>query len=96
MPPVSAEFSPLRQDVYSQIRTRAYELYEARNRRDGHDVEDWLEAEAEITGRNRGRRSLSLNGDQNKARNPSGHFCLREANGEFNFHISGNARAWHS
>jgi hypothetical protein len=36
-----------------QIRTRAYELYEARNRGDGHDVEDWLEAEAEITDRNR-------------------------------------------
>jgi len=34
-----------------QIRTRAYELYEARNRGEGHDVEDWLEAEAEITGR---------------------------------------------
>jgi len=34
-----------------QIRTRAYELYEARNRGDGHDLEDWLEAEAEITGR---------------------------------------------
>ena len=34
-----------------QIRFRAYELYEARGREDGHDVEDWLEAEAEITGR---------------------------------------------
>jgi len=34
-----------------QIRRRAYELYEARGRGDGHDVEDWLEAEAEITGR---------------------------------------------
>ena len=34
-----------------QIRIRAYELYEARGRGDGHDVEDWLEAEAEITGR---------------------------------------------
>jgi hypothetical protein len=34
-----------------QIRRRAYELYEARARGDGHDVEDWLEAEAEITGR---------------------------------------------
>ena len=33
-----------------QIRTRAYELYEARDREDGHDLEDWLEAEAEITG----------------------------------------------
>lgn len=34
-----------------QIRLRAYELYEAHGRTDGHDVEDWLEAEAEITGR---------------------------------------------
>ena len=33
-----------------QIRQRAYELYEARGSGDGHDVEDWLEAEAEITG----------------------------------------------
>jgi hypothetical protein len=31
-----------------QIRLRAYELYEARGREDGRDVEDWLEAEAEI------------------------------------------------
>jgi len=36
-----------------QIRTRAYELYEARDREDGHDVEDWLKAETEITGRTR-------------------------------------------
>ena len=34
-----------------QIRRRAYELYEARGRGDGHDMEDWLEAEAEITRR---------------------------------------------
>lgn len=34
-----------------EIRRRAYELYEERGREDGHDVEDWLRAEAEITGR---------------------------------------------
>lgn len=34
-----------------QIRGRAYELYEARGRTDGHDLEDWLEAEAETSGR---------------------------------------------
>jgi hypothetical protein len=34
-----------------EIRRRAYELYEARGREDGQDVEDWLEADAEITGR---------------------------------------------
>ena len=33
-----------------QIRLRAYELYEARGRGDGHDLEDWLEAETEING----------------------------------------------
>jgi hypothetical protein len=32
------------------IRVRAYELYEARGGEDGHDVEDWLAAEAEIDG----------------------------------------------
>jgi Protein of unknown function (DUF2934) len=32
------------------IRLRAYELYEARGCGDGYDVEDWLEAEAEIDG----------------------------------------------
>lgn len=34
-----------------QIRRRAFELYEARGRGNGHDIDDWLEAEAEITGR---------------------------------------------
>ena len=33
-----------------QIRLRAYELYEARGRKDGHELDDWLRAEAEITG----------------------------------------------
>ncbi len=32
-----------------QIRQRAYELYEARGREDGHELEDWLRAEEEIT-----------------------------------------------
>jgi hypothetical protein len=37
--------------VSEQIGRRAYELYEARGREDGHDLEDWLRAEQEITGR---------------------------------------------
>jgi Protein of unknown function (DUF2934) len=32
-----------------QIRERAYALYEARGREDGHDLEDWLHAEEKIT-----------------------------------------------
>ncbi|HMJ22931.1 MAG TPA: DUF2934 domain-containing protein [Terriglobales bacterium] len=31
-----------------QIRLRAYELYEARGKEDGHDRDDWLRAEEEI------------------------------------------------
>ncbi len=33
-----------------QIRRRAYELYEARGRKDGHDLDDWLQAKTEILG----------------------------------------------
>jgi hypothetical protein len=32
------------------IRQRAYELYEKREREDGHAEEDWLHAEAEVLG----------------------------------------------
>jgi len=32
-----------------QVRSRAYELYEQRGAGDGHDLEDWLQAESEIT-----------------------------------------------
>ena len=33
------------------IRLRAYQLYEQRGRQDGHDMDDWLQAEAEIFGK---------------------------------------------
>jgi hypothetical protein len=36
-------------NLAEQIRRRAYELYEARGREDGHELEDWLRAEAEIS-----------------------------------------------
>jgi len=32
-----------------EIRIRAYELYEQRGRENGHDVDDWLQAEAELS-----------------------------------------------
>jgi hypothetical protein len=37
------------QELEHQIRLRAHELYEARGRKDGHELEDWFHAEAEIT-----------------------------------------------
>lgn len=33
-----------------RIRVRAYQLYEQRGRRDGHALDDWLQAEAELKG----------------------------------------------
>jgi hypothetical protein len=36
------------QELEHQIRLRAHELYEARGREDGHELEDWLRAEEEI------------------------------------------------
>jgi len=30
------------------IRVRAYQLFEARGRRPGHELDDWLEAELEL------------------------------------------------
>jgi len=32
------------------VRLRAYHIYEERGRQDGHDKEDWYQAEAEIFG----------------------------------------------
>jgi Protein of unknown function (DUF2934) len=43
-PPTSAP-----PDLEHQIRLRAYELYEARGSEDGHEMEDWLRAEEELT-----------------------------------------------
>ncbi len=37
------------QNTEEDIRQLAYQLYERRGREDGHDVEDWLRAEDEIT-----------------------------------------------
>jgi len=38
-------------NIEERIRRRAYELYEARGREPGRDLDDWLRAEAEITGK---------------------------------------------
>ena len=46
-PPATVLSDP--QELERQIRQRAHELYEARGREDGHDLDDWLRAEEEIT-----------------------------------------------
>jgi hypothetical protein len=37
------------QELEDQIRLRAYQLYEARGRKDGHELEDWFRAKEELT-----------------------------------------------
>lgn len=39
----------MNENVEDQIRMRAYELYEARGSVDGHDVDDWYQAEEELS-----------------------------------------------
>ena len=36
-------------DPKEEVRRRAYALYEQRGREDGHDLDDWLQAEVELT-----------------------------------------------
>jgi hypothetical protein len=45
--PATATNEP--EELEYQIRQRAYELYEARGRKDGHELEDWFRAKEEIT-----------------------------------------------
>ena len=38
-------------DVDERIRQRAFELFQLRGRQDGHDFDDWMQAEAEVRGK---------------------------------------------
>ena len=49
--PATVTSEPQELELEHQIRLRAYELFEARGREDGHDIEDWLQAETELTKR---------------------------------------------
>jgi hypothetical protein len=46
-PPTAMASEP--QHLEDDIRRRAYQFYEERGREEGHDLEDWLRAEEEIT-----------------------------------------------
>jgi hypothetical protein len=48
-PPATVTSEP--QELEDRIRVRAYELYQARGGENGHDLEDWLRAEEEVTER---------------------------------------------
>jgi hypothetical protein len=43
-----ARSKPIPIDLEEEVRRRAYLIYEQRGARPGSDVEDWLQAEAEV------------------------------------------------
>ena len=47
-----------------RIRRRAYELYDQRGRVDGFALDDWLQAEAEILGKQKGQKVRAARGSQ--------------------------------
>ena len=49
--PLTARIAEPKVDTYEEISSRAYELYVERGRENGHDLEDWLQAETEVTAR---------------------------------------------
>jgi DUF2934 family protein len=46
--PTTMTSEPQQLELDHQIRLRAYELYEARGRKHGHELDDWLRAKEEI------------------------------------------------
>ncbi len=46
--PEALNVAEIEEQPQQRIRQRAHELYVARGQEDGHDLEDWLQAEAEI------------------------------------------------
>jgi hypothetical protein len=50
--------------IDERIRRRAYELYEERGRVDGFALDDWLQAEAEIRGKQKGQKVKAARGAQ--------------------------------
>jgi DUF2934 family protein len=49
--PTAIDTGPLSPELEEQIRARAYEIYEQRGRDGGHQIDDWLQAEAELSGK---------------------------------------------
>jgi uncharacterized protein len=70
-----------------QVRERAYEIYVQRRREnghdvDGHDLDDWLQAESELTQQFRRKRTMAGTFDLKQGGNGQFMFNLKAGNGE--------------
>ncbi len=52
--PPKPQAVPTPEMIQEQIRHLAYQIYEQRGREDGHDLDDWLNAESEMMRKARG------------------------------------------
>jgi len=50
--------------LYARVAQLAYSLYEQRGRKDGHDVEDWIQAEQTVLRQPNGRGSRNRAGQE--------------------------------
>ena len=75
----TTESGILRQE---QVRRRAFEIYEQRRRENGHDLDDWLQAESEITQQFRRRKTMAGTFDLKQGGNGQFMFNLKAGNGE--------------
>ncbi len=46
---IPTKVTSLAPELQEQVRRRAHEVYEQRGREEGHGLDDWLRAEAEVT-----------------------------------------------
>jgi uncharacterized protein len=65
-----------------KVRSRAYEIYEQRRGEDGHDLDDWLQAESEIAQQFRRRKTMAATFDLKQGGSGQFMFNLKAANGE--------------
>jgi uncharacterized protein YegP (UPF0339 family) len=68
--------------VREQVRCRAYEIYVQRGREDGHDLEDWLQAESNIVQQLKRRKTMAAKFDLKQGASGQFMFNLKAANSE--------------
>ncbi len=65
-----------------QVRYRAYEIYEQHGREDGHELDDWLQAESEIVPQFTRRKTMTAKFDLKQGESGQFMFNLKAGNGE--------------
>ena len=46
--PIQSDGAPVTRHLHEEIKHRAYEIYLSQGATDGHDLEDWLQAERDL------------------------------------------------